>query len=93
MTKDQATKMAGTEWWKDMDAREIVAFQLYEPLLCMDFGDFHGAVEEALGRPVWTHEFANTDQIKAEFEGTADPLTLVQIMELIPEEKRIVIVT
>ena len=49
-------------------AEEIVAFQLYEERLCMPFPLFHKAVEEALGRPVYTHEFAGVENLRQEFE-------------------------
>lgn len=71
-----------------------MAFQLYEDLLCMPFDAFHGAVQRVLGRPVWSHEFctAGTKQLRAEFEGKAEPATLEQIMALIPPEKRVSLV-
>lgn len=52
----------------------------------------HGAVEEALGRPVWTHEFGtNFDGIVQELLGEKDAPTLQEIMDLIPAEKRIIV--
>ena len=45
-----------------------MAFQLYEERLCMPFPLFHKAVEEALGRPVYTHEFAGVENLRQEFE-------------------------
>ena len=30
----------------------------------INFGDFHEDVEKRLGRPVWTHEFANEAVMK-----------------------------
>ena len=94
MTKQEALDLAGTNWWEHCTDAQIVGFQLYEEKLCMPFGRFHESVEKALGRPVYTHEFgsAGLDQIKAEFEGGAAPATLEQILALIPEEKRIVVV-
>lgn len=32
-------------------------------ITCANFSDFHGDVEKRLGRPVWTHEFANLDLV------------------------------
>lgn len=58
MTKSDAITKAGTGWWKTATPKEIVAFQMFEPLLCMPFDDFHEAVEKVLGYPVFTHEFA-----------------------------------
>jgi len=61
MTREEAVAMAATGWWKGKPAAEVALFQLQEERLCMDFSDFHAAVEEALGFPVWTHEFALRD--------------------------------
>jgi hypothetical protein len=80
MTREEAIALAESGWWKTKTAKEIVAFQLYEPLLCMPFGDYHAAVEQALGRPVWTHEFGlNTDGLRAELEGKRGPASVSEI--------------
>jgi hypothetical protein len=85
MDDKEAIAKAKTLWWKEKSAKEIVDFQLYEPLLCMDFSDFHKAVEEALGRPVFTHEFADTEGLQSEYEGKREPenpiASLIRIME------------
>lgn len=92
LTEQQARDFAETGWWKELPADAIVAFQLYESRLCMDFHDFHGAVEESLGRPVFTHEFAlNYDGLVAEFECKAERPTMAEIVNMIPIEKRLVI--
>jgi hypothetical protein len=94
MTKQEAVAFAKTEWWKGLGAREQVAFQLFEDRLCMPFDAFHKAIEEALGRPVYTHEFGlNRQGLQDEFRGLRAPATLTEILELIPEEKRVVVVT
>lgn len=59
MTKEQAIAMANSNWWVDKTAKEIVKFQINEPLLCMPWNIFHEAVEEVVGGAVWTHEFAD----------------------------------
>jgi hypothetical protein len=93
MTKDEAVALAETGWWKNRTPREIVSFQLFEPKLCMDFGDFQLALEKALGRPVFTHELGlNYEGIKKEFLGKAEPPTMQEILEMIPEAKRILVV-
>ena len=92
MTTEQAIALAKTEWWKDKTPHDIVMFQLFEPRLCMNFGDFHKAVEESLGRSVWTHEFGLAlDDIKKEFLGDKPAPTFEEIVNLIPEAKRIVV--
>lgn len=91
MTKEQAIELGKMRWWEGLSAHDIVMFQLFEPLLCMDFGTFHKAMEEALGRPVWTHEFAFSDQLKKEFLGDKPAPTFEEIVNLIPAEKRIIL--
>ncbi len=73
MTKDEAIAKAKTGWWKDKTPQEIVDFQLYEEKICMDFSDFHKAVEAVLHRSVWTHEFADVMGLRAEYEGKRLP--------------------
>jgi hypothetical protein len=84
LTKTDAIAMAASGWWKDKSAREVVAYQLFQPLLCMDFGAFHEAVEKALGRSVWTHEFAsgNSANLEKEFLGEQRPPTEAEIFAL-----------
>lgn len=67
-------------------------FQLFEPLLCMPFDIFHEAVEKTLNRSVFTHEFGlNWKGLQKEILGEKDPPTFTEIIDLIPEEKRIII--
>ena len=76
-----------------MTAREIAEFQLFTEQLCLPFTVFHKALEEALGRPVWTHELGlNVDGLRAELRGDQGTPTLEDIINLIPEDKRIIIV-
>jgi hypothetical protein len=59
----------------------------------MPFDKFHEAIEHRLGRGVWTHEFIDADNLRREMMGEKEPPSLEDIMNLIPAEKRIVIVT
>ncbi len=95
ITRRQAIKLYNSNWWKDVSARDIVALQLFNGRLLMDFGDFHAAVEEELGRSVWTHEFcsSNVDNLRAEFLGDAPAPSFEEIVNLIPAEKRVILVT
>lgn len=92
LTKEQAIQMAQSGWWLGMEPRSIAMFQLHEPMLCMPFHDFHVAVEQALGRPVMTHEFAWADLLREELRGERPAPTMQEILDLIPEEKRILLV-
>lgn len=93
LTKEQAKKVAESEVWKDWTDEEIVRFQLFQERLCMDFSKFHEAVEKILGRPVFTHELGfNYEGIKQEYLGIKSKPTFDEILNLIPKEKRILIV-
>jgi hypothetical protein len=59
-----------TDKWSD---EQIVRGQLYQHRLFMSFERFHKALEHVLGRPVWTHEMAHMDRLRAEYEKKAMP--------------------
>ena len=93
ITKEQAIELGKSEFWEKMTQEEIAEFQINTDALCMPFGVFHQAMEIALGRPVWTHEFGiNVDGLRAELRGDKLPRTLQKIMDLIPPEKRIIVI-
>ena len=93
LTKKQAIKMAKSEIWKDMTFDEIVKFQLFQKLLCMPFDKFHEAMEKVLGRPIFTHEFGlNYDGLVSEYLGNTPAPTFEDIMDMIPEDKKIIII-
>ena len=50
-----------------MTKREKQVVSAYTGVLMCDFSDFHGYVEEILGRPVWTHEMA-LDEVEKEIK-------------------------
>lgn len=90
--KEAAIKLAETKWWIGKTSREICDVQLFTKELCMDFGDFHRAIETSLGRPVYTHEFGlNYDGIVKQYLGEQSAPTLEQIIDLIPVDKRMII--
>lgn len=91
MTKDQAIALSKSDWWMNKTPRKIAMFQLFEEKLCMPFGEFHKAVENALGRPVYSHEFAKMDALQKELMGDKPAPTMDEILGMIPEAKRIVI--
>ena len=72
-TREEAIVMYKSEWWKNKTPKQICDIQMYEEKLCMPFDEFHKAVELALGRSVWTHEFADWDGMKVEYEGKREP--------------------
>lgn len=40
---------------------QAIVISGYTGYLACSFGDFHGAVEKKLGRPIWTHQFASPE--------------------------------
>lgn len=92
MTKEKAIALAESKFWEGMTHRQIAEFQMCEEKLCIPFSVFHEAVEKTLGRPVYTHEFGlNFQGLKDElFNGKPAP-TLEEIINLIPEEKRLIV--
>lgn len=91
LTYEEALALVETRWWEGKEPYEIVLVQLFTDRLIMPFGDFHKAVEDALGRPVWTHEFAYADGLKAEFLGERKAPTFAEIVALLPADKVIVV--
>jgi hypothetical protein len=92
LDKDQAIAFCESRAWEQMDYAFRAKFQMTQPLLCMPFNVFHEALEKTLGRPVWTHELGlNPEGLKQElFQGAPAP-SLQDIINLIPENKRVVI--
>ena len=92
MTREQAVALFNSKFWEEMSDREKATFQLFEERLCMPFEVFHEAMEKTLGRPIFTHEFGlNAEGLKAELLGERDAPSLEEIINLIPEEKRILV--
>lgn len=90
--KEKAKELASTNWWELCSHREIAEFQLFTKELVCPFEVFHKAVEESLNRPVWTHEFGlNYEGICKEFLGERTAPTMREIIDLIPEEKRLIV--
>ncbi len=77
MEKKQAIKLAESKFWEKMNYKDIAIFQLSEPLLCMPFSVFHEAVEKALCRTIYTHEFAfgGSERMLAELRGEREKPT------------------
>lgn len=90
--KERAIELYDSGWWKGKSPEEICDVQLFTAELCMPFGEFQKAMQEALGRPVWTHEFAFWDDLVKEYLGDKPAPTFEQIVGLLPPEKTVVII-
>lgn len=92
LNKEQAIQFAESKIWQDWTHEQIVRLQLFQKKLCVPFDVFHEAITNVLGRPVYTHEFGfNFDGLMLEYLGEKEPPTLDEIIEMIPEDKRIII--
>jgi len=92
LTKEQAKRFYDSKVWESWTDRQIVEFQLFQDRIALPWSGFREAIEKVLNRPVYTHEFAFADLLKQELLGDKKPPTLQEIMELIPKDKRIIIV-
>ena len=93
LTRESAIALAESGFWKELSHREIAGFQLFEDKLCMPFEVYHEAVEKALGRPVFTHEFGlNRSGLQAELLGDKPRPSLSEVLGLIPADKRMLVV-
>ena len=90
-TTEEAVRFHDLGIWQLLDDEGKVRLQLFQDKLCMPFDEFHKAIEKVLGRPAWTHEFAYRDKLVAEYLGEGPTPTFEDIMNLIPEEKRIIL--
>ena len=91
VTKEQAIALAEGKFYEGMTHREIAEFQISQDLLCMPFGVFSEALSKCLGRGVYTHEFANRDQLIRELYGERPAPSFDEIIGLIPKDKLILI--
>ena len=91
LTKKQAIEFYDSKVWEKWTDEQIVRFQLFQRLMCIDFSRFHKAMEIVLNRSIWTHEFASWDELRKEYLGVKKSPTFDEILNLIPEEKRIII--
>jgi len=80
VTKEQAIKLAKNYDWSKLDDIPKFLFQISQDKLCMEFRYFHKATEKALGRSVWTHEFAKPKILLEEFFKLRDKAGLRDIM-------------
>jgi hypothetical protein len=88
-----------TAWWHQrpdasgMSAEERAAeFDSWGPVLEIDFGKFHQRMEELVGRPVWTHEFARPELLRHEIATNTHP-TMEGVVAKLPPDKPVIVVT
>ena len=67
VSEEKAIELAENVNYDNWTSKEIFLFQISQEKLSMDFDIFHEATEKVLGRPVFTHEFANTEKLLNEY--------------------------
>lgn len=92
MTKEQAIELAKSGFWKNLTQTEIFLFQINEGRLCMPFSIFHKATEAILHRPVFTHEFAEPELLRAEFSGSIPAPDIKQILDRLGGKMKLIVV-
>ena len=80
MTKEEATRFYNSGAPEIMTHQEIVKVGMFQDLLCIPFDKIHESIEEVLGRPVFTHEFADINRLRKEYFGTIPSPTLKEII-------------
>ena len=92
LTREQAIALHDSGAWEKWTPQELAAFQISQECLCVPFGKFQAAMEIVLGRPVWTHEFADPERLRAEMGGEAKAPSFDEILAMLPADKTIVVV-
>lgn len=90
-TYEEALAYYNSGQWKNLTAQEITSMGLYQDRLCMPFDVILDAASNALNRPVYTHEFLNPQRLKDELAGVVGEPTLQEIIDLIPNEKLLIV--
>lgn len=91
LTSEDAIELGNSEIWREWDADKIFRVQLFQRFICFPMEEVYKAGKKVLGRPIFSHEFMNSNRenLLKEYLGAIDTPTLSQIIELIPESKRI----
>ena len=90
LTRQEAIEYAESKNWMLLSDEELFYVGFFQELMCVPFSELHRVTEVVLGRPVWTHEFAFRDRLLDELRSKQKP-TMEEIVDLIPEDKRIVV--
>jgi len=67
LTRDEAIALFDSGDYDSWNDEEVAEFQLFHDRMCVSFSRFHGAIEVVLGHPIFTHEFANIERLRAEW--------------------------
>lgn len=81
-----------TAWWEtrpDADSltteERVAEFDSWRPTLEIDFDKFQQRMQELVGRPVWTHEFAHLEYLRHEIVSGVHPTMEGVLAKLDPD--------
>ncbi len=92
-TSKEALAFCESKEWENWTDEQLVRLQLFQDKLCIPFKRYHEAISNVLNRSIYTHEFAFPELLIKEYLGDKEPPSFEEILNLIPEEKRLVIIT
>ena len=86
MNEEQAIVFYDSGAWTALNAIQRSRLQLEQDCSCMPIDVFKNAMDEALGREVWSQELRtlNRSALLSELEGKTQPPDMRQIMALLP---------
>jgi len=87
LTEKEAIAFYENKLYDHLTTSQKAFFQMEQERLCMPFGVFQEAVQEVVGRPVWTHEFAKPDLLRKEMRGERKAPNFQEILDMIPKGK------
>ena len=91
-TREDAIAFYEREGWKEMTNRELIDFQFSHGLSCMPMDVLLEAAADVFGRSVYNIEFGlNWEGLKQELYEDKEPPTIVDIIEMLPHDKKIII--
>ena len=76
LTKEEAIAFHDSKAWELLKLDEVFVFAIPQERLCVPWDLLHEATEFTLGRPVWTHEFADQGRLIEEYDQRYGPLEL-----------------
>lgn len=66
-TREEAIRIYESRVWKDMTDEQIVKLQLFQKMISVPFQRYHEALENVLGRRIFTSEFDNSESLVKEY--------------------------
>ena len=69
ISQETALRIIDTKWWEGLEPRDLAEIQFGQRLLCVPLHILQLALEKALRRSVWTHEFMDMKALRQELRG------------------------